>query len=191
MVDGSGRRELLVSKGWIQAVALVVLFGFFVLGFLAYRAYSGQPPIPERVADPEGSVVFTAEDIRAGQGVFLRNGLMEYGSIFGHGAYLGPDFTDDYLRRAALSVRESYGGEGSDRAAAQTISDFKKNRYDPESGTLQLTEAQAAAFEELREHYGQFFGEPTTRYGLRPQAITDPEEVRQLTAYSASRWPSL
>jgi nitric oxide reductase subunit B len=183
MVEGSGRRELLVSKGWIQAVTLVVLFGFFVLGLLAYRAYSGQPPIPERVADPEGNVVFTGEDIRAGQGVFLRNGLMEYGSIFGHGAYLGPDFTDDYLRRAALSVRESYGGEGSDLAAAQTISDFKKNHYDPESRTLQLTEAQAAAFEELREHYGEFFGEPTTRYGLRPQAITDPGEIRQLTAY--------
>jgi len=33
-VERSGRRELLVSKGWVQAVALVVLFGFFVLGFL-------------------------------------------------------------------------------------------------------------------------------------------------------------
>ena len=57
--------------------------------------------------------------ITAGQGVFLRNGLMQYGSIFGHGAYLGPDFTADYLRRSALSVRESYGGEGSDRAASR------------------------------------------------------------------------
>jgi len=33
------KRELLVSKGWIQAVALVVLFGFFVMGFLAYRTF--------------------------------------------------------------------------------------------------------------------------------------------------------
>ena len=86
MVEGSGRRGLLVSKGWVQAVALVVVFGFFVLGLLAYRAYSGQPPMPERVVDPEGNVVFTGEDIEAGQGIFLRNGLMEYGSIFGHGA---------------------------------------------------------------------------------------------------------
>jgi nitric oxide reductase subunit B len=102
---------LLVSKGWVQAVVLVVLFGFFVLGLLAYRAYSGQPPIPDRVVDPQGNVVFSGEDVMAGQGVFLRNGLMQYGSIFGHGAYLGPDFTADYLRRSALSVRESYGGE--------------------------------------------------------------------------------
>jgi nitric oxide reductase subunit B len=183
MVGGSGRRELLVSKGWVQAVALVVLFGFFVLGLLAYRTYTGQPPIPERVVDPEGNVVYTGEEVTAGQEVFLRNGIMEYGSIFGHGAYLGPDFTADYLRRSALSVRDSYGGEGSDQAAARTVEDFKENRYDSETGTLELTAAQVAAFEELRGHYGEFFGEPSTRNGLRPEAISDPEEIRQLTAY--------
>jgi nitric oxide reductase subunit B len=185
MERASGRRELLVSKGWVQAVALVVLFGFFVLGLLAYRTYTGQPPIPERVVDPEGNVVYTGDDVTDGQEVFLRNGIMEYGSIFGHGAYLGPDFTADYLRRSALSVRDSYGGESSDRAAASTVEDFKENRYDPETGTLELTAPQAAAFEELRGHYGEFFGEPTTRNGLRPEAISDPEEIRQLTAYFA------
>ncbi|HEY6711731.1 MAG TPA: cbb3-type cytochrome c oxidase subunit I [Rubrobacter sp.] len=185
MAAGTGRRELLVSKGWVQAVALVVLFGFFVLGLLAYRAYSGQPPIPERVVDPSGRVVFTGQDVTAGQGVFLKNGLMQYGSIFGHGAYLGPDYTADYLRRSALSVRESYGGEGSDEAAVRTVEDFKENRYDPESRTLEFTGAQAVAFGELRGYYGDYFGEPTTRYGLRPEAIKDPEEIRQLTAYFA------
>ncbi len=185
MAAGTGRRELLVSKGWVQAIALVVLFGFFVLGLLAYRAYSGQPPIPERVVDPSGRVVFTGEDVTAGQGVFLKNGLMQYGSIFGHGAYLGPDYTADYLRRSALSVRESYGGEGSDEAAARTVEDFKENRYDPESRTLEFTTAQAAAFDELRGYYGDYFGEPTTRYGLRPEAIRDPGEIRRLTAYFA------
>jgi nitric oxide reductase subunit B len=185
MRAGIGRRELLVSKGWVQAVALVVLFGFFVLGLLAYRAYSGQPPIPDRVVDPSGRVVFTGEDVTAGQGVFLKNGLMQYGSIFGHGAYLGPDYTADYLRRSALSVRESYGGVDSDEAAVRTVEDFKANRYDPESRTLEFTAAQAAAFGVLRGYYGDYFGEPTTRYGLRPEAIRDPEEIRQLTAYFA------
>src|SRR5829696_999705 len=185
MRAGIGRRELLVSKGWVQAVALVVLFGFFVLGLLAYRAYSGQPPIPDRVVDPSGRVIFTGEDVTAGQGVFLKNGLMQYGSIFGHGAYLGPDYTADYLRRSALSVRESYGGEDSDVAAVSTVEDFKENRYDSESRTLEFSAAQAAAFGELRGYYEDYFGEPTTRYGLRPEAIRDPEEIRQLTSYFA------
>jgi len=38
-------------------------------------------------------VVFTADGIIAGQQVFLKHGLMDNGTIWGHGAYLGPDFT--------------------------------------------------------------------------------------------------
>ncbi len=34
-VQSSPRRELLVSRGWVQGVLLVVLLGFFVLGLLA------------------------------------------------------------------------------------------------------------------------------------------------------------
>ena len=67
----TGRREFLISKGWLQAVALVVLFGFFVLGLLAYRTYQAQPPIPERVVDGQGNVLFTGEDVSQGQQVFL------------------------------------------------------------------------------------------------------------------------
>ena len=59
-------------------------------------------------------LLFTGEDVRAGQEVFLRNGLMQFGSIFGHGGYLGPDFTADYLHRAAVDVESAYGGEGTD-----------------------------------------------------------------------------
>src|SRR6187200_3713813 len=84
-VEPSGRRELLVSKTWVQAVVLVVLFGFFVLGLLAYRTYQAKPPIPERAVDPSGAVLYTDRDIERGQEVFLNNGLMEYGSVFGHG----------------------------------------------------------------------------------------------------------
>src|SRR5437773_2764723 len=56
------KRDLLVSKAWLQAVAVVVVFGFFVLGLLAYRTYSGEAPIPGRVVDSEGRVLFTGED---------------------------------------------------------------------------------------------------------------------------------
>jgi nitric oxide reductase subunit B len=185
------RRQLLISRGWIQAVAIVMIFGFTVMGMLAYQTYTGEPPIPARVTDAAGHVLFTRSDILAGQGVFLRNGLMEYGSIFGHGAYLGPDFTADYLHRAALSVMEFYGGESSDHAKLQTVADFKNNRYDSSANTLIYTPAQVHAFEQLRSHYAEFFGEPTTKYGLRPNAIRDPEQIRQLTAFfSWSAWTS-
>ncbi len=183
------RRELLVSRGWIQATVIVFLIGFLILGVLAYRTYKADPPIPSRVVDPRGSTLFTGDDIRAGQHVFLQNGLMEYGSIFGHGAYLGPDFTADYLHRAALSVEDSYGGPQSDRARARTISDFQQNRYDPATDELTYTAAQSHAFDALERHYRSYFGDPTTQFGLKPDALADPEQVHQLTAFfSWSAW---
>jgi nitric oxide reductase subunit B len=183
------KRDLLVSKAWLQAVAIVILFGFFILGFLAYRTYTGEAPIPARVVDPAGAVLFTRDDILGGQQVFLRNGLMEYGSIFGHGAYLGPDFTADYLRRAATSVLDSHGGPQSDQARGQTIQEFKVNRYDPANDTLAFTAAQSAAYAQLENYYREFFSEPSTRNGLRPNAISDPRDAHQLTAFfSWSAW---
>ncbi len=183
------KRTLLISRTWVQVAIIVFLCGFLVLGLLAYRTYTGEPPIPARVVDSNGALLFTRADILDGQGVFLRNGLMEYGSIFGHGAYLGPDYTADYLHRAALSVRNTYGGAGSDRAQVQTVTDFKQNRYDPASDTLTFSAAQSNAFHQLREHYREYFGEPTSKYGLRPAAIADPHQITNLTAFFAwSAW---
>lgn len=188
-MSDSRKRELLVSNGWIQAIAIVLLCGFLILGMLAYRTYTDEPPIPQRVMDPSGQVIFTGADITAGQEVFLRNGLMEYGSIFGHGAYLGPDFTADYLHRAALISIDHYGGETSESAKQQTIVDFKTNRYDASTGVLIYSAAQVEAFEKLVDYYGGFFGTPTTKFGLRPSAITDPQQIQQLTAFfSWSAW---
>ena len=91
----------------------MTVFGFTVLGWLAIRAHTDAPPVPLQVVDPPGNVVFTGADMMQGQAIFLRNGLMECGSIFGHGAYLGPVFTAEIVRRAAHSVQASYGGAAS------------------------------------------------------------------------------
>ena len=57
--------------------------------------------MPARVVDEGGREIFTADDIMRGQEAFLTYGLMQFGSVYGHGAYLGPDFTADYLHRQA------------------------------------------------------------------------------------------
>jgi nitric oxide reductase subunit B len=184
-VQDTQRRGFLISRTWIQAVVLVVLCGFFILGLLAYRTYMAHPPVPDRVVDPQGRVLFTGTDVSEGQQVFLHNGLMEYGSAFGHGAYLGPDFTADYLRRASDAAKRSYGGARSDAAARRTIEDFRANRYDKATGTLTFSAAQTAAFRALVGHYSRFFSDPSTEHGLRPRAITDPTQLRRLTAFFA------
>ena len=148
--EGAGRREFLISRVWIQAVLLVVLCGFFVLGLLAYRTYMAHPPVPARVVDAERRRRSSPAATSAhGQQVFLHNGLMEYGSAFGHGAYLGPDYTADYLRRASNLVRPSFGGPaptrrrgGRSRTSARTATTRRPH-------TLTFSAAQAAAFRRL------------------------------------------
>ena len=61
-----GKRELLVSKTWLQVAGLVVVVGFFVLVLLAYRTYESDPPIPDQAVDPAGNVVYTGEHVREG-----------------------------------------------------------------------------------------------------------------------------
>ena len=113
-LEGDGQ----VSRTWVQVTALVLLGGLAILGFLGPRAYTADPPIAAQVHTPSGQVVYTGRDVIAGQKLFLRHGLIEYGSIFGHGAYLGPDFIADYLHRAALITTRVYGGTTSSTAAA-------------------------------------------------------------------------
>src|SRR5262245_37414737 len=90
--DGPSSQPL-VGKGWIQGVALVMIFGFTVMGILAYRTYTASMPLPNKVVSQSGQVLFTGAQITRGQELFQARGLQEYGSVVGHGAYLGPDFT--------------------------------------------------------------------------------------------------
>ena len=178
-----------VSRTWVQVTAMVLLCGLAILGFLGYRAYTADPPIAAQVRTPSGQVVYTGRDVIAGQKLFLRHGLMEYGSIFGHGAYLGPDFTADYLHRAALITTREYGGNTSSVARDKVVADFKTNRYDAKADTVTVSDAQAAAFAEMVTHYTDYFGPQSAKNGLLPRAITDPVQIKQLTAYFAwSAW---
>ena len=185
------KTELVISKGWVQGVALVFIFGFFVMGFLAFRTYSDSMPLPRQVVDPSGAVVYTQEDVTAGQEIFLRRGLQQYGSIMGHGAYLGPDYTAEYLRLSSEHVTEQLQASGTPDPAAATVALMRENRYDEASGVLTFTPEQVSAFDAVTQHYADFFGTPTTQYGLLPSVITDPQQIHELTAFfSWTAWAS-
>jgi len=190
--DGEAERaELNLSKGWVQGIALVMVFGFFVLGMLAVRTYTDSMPLPETVVGQDGATVYTADEVTAGQQIFLRRGLQQYGSVMGHGGYLGPDYTAEYLRRSAEHIKESVTAAGTQDPSEVTRDMLRENRYDEASGQLEFTAEQVAAFESARDYYADFFGTDSTEYGLLPNMITDPDEIHELTAFfSWTAWAS-
>src|SRR5579862_1861730 len=82
---------------WKHGLLLTLLFGFTVMIVGGVAMYRSRAPIPETVVGPGGQTLFTAQDIQQGQDLFRKRGLMDYGSVLGHGAYLGPDYTAEAL----------------------------------------------------------------------------------------------
>ena len=83
---------------WIT-LGVVVVFGFAVLGWIGTRIYQEKPPIPERVVTTDGREIVGPGEIMSGQNVWQTMGGMEIGSIWGHGSYVAPDWTADWLHR--------------------------------------------------------------------------------------------
>ena len=90
---------------WKHGLLLTLLFGFTIMivgGVLMYRS---RAPIPNRVLGPAGETLFTADDVQQGQELFRKRGLMNYGTVLGHGAYLGPDYTAEALHQMTNAMR--------------------------------------------------------------------------------------
>ena len=89
-------------KLWIAFIAVVVV-SFAVLIYYGKEIYQKAPPIPEEVVSTDGTVLFTGQNIKDGQNVWQSIGGQEVGTVWGHGAYVAPDWTADWLYRGAYS----------------------------------------------------------------------------------------
>lgn len=193
-----------LSPWWIRAVLIVMVLGFSGLITITILAYRNAPPIPERIVDAQGSILFSGDDIRDGQAVFLRYGLMANGSIWGHGAYLGPDYSAEALHRMGVDTAEAIAQHtyrqplaalaASQQAAirAETALMLKTNRYDAATATLQLTAPETAAYRQQIDYWIEYFKEPSRNGGLKRDLISDSTELRQFAAFVTwAAWASV
>ena len=174
-----------------------MIAGFSVLTLVTVLTYTNAPPISEQVVDGTGAVVFTGADIHSGQEVFLKYGLMEHGTLWGHGAYLGPDYSAEYLHRFSEVTRntiatEKYGKlfaqlspDEQSVASARTITELKKYRYDPASRTLRLSSGEVAAYRTELLEWNDYFTRKDAPPGLPANYIRNPGELKALTTYFA------
>ncbi|MGA8020534.1 MAG: nitric-oxide reductase large subunit, partial [Desulfobacterales bacterium] len=193
-----------LSPWWRRSVLLVFVVGMIGLIFMSVQAYRYAPPIPERVVDSQGTVIFDRQEIESGQEVFLKYGLMQNGTIWGHGSYLGPDFSAQYLHELSLETgqaiaRQEFGADWSALDAAQrALVDarvailLKENRYDPASKQLTFIDAEKNSFQKQLTVWTDYFKHPISNSGLPDNYIHDPGEIRQLTAFFAwTAWASV
>jgi nitric oxide reductase subunit B len=184
-----------ISPWWVRSIFIVMLIGFAVLITLTTLAYRNAPPIPDKVVDQNGSLIFTGADISEGQSVFLKYGLMDNGSVWGHGAYLGPDYSALALHmmgeKAASAAAMTQHGKplkeltAQQRAGiqAEVAVDLKTNRYDASTSTLQFTAAQVDSVQQQTRYWTDYFQHPETNGGLKKDLITDPTELKNLTQF--------
>ena len=193
-----------LSPWWRRASLITMALGFAVLILLTTKVYTDAPPIPDKVTDSDGSIVFTGEDVRNGQQVFLKYGLMDNGSIWGHGALLGLDFSAAYLHSLALHgatrLAQQRFGRPLERLAsgqravieAEVRSELKHNGYDSPTGVLAVGLGYQDWFKQQPGVWNEYFADPSRNGGLTAKTISDPVELSQLSAFVAwTAWASV
>jgi nitric oxide reductase subunit B len=193
-----------LSPWWRNTVIIILILGFSILIYLAVKTKSDAPPIPQKIVDSKNETIFTDKDILSGQEVFLKYALMENGTIWGHGAYLGPDFSAEYLHTLSTNVAGSIAEQRYNRQIAElspndkdaidseTKQILKQNRYNPNSGALLYTDIEVASYYNQIEMWKYYFSHPNINSGLPAKYITDKNEIRQLTAFFAwTAWASV
>lgn len=195
-----------LSSWWRKGIVIILFVEFAVLLWVTTGTYYRklQPPIPEKVLDNSGLVIFTGTDIQKGQQVFLKSALMNNGSIWGHGAYLGPDFSAQYLHNLAVEVSnymavEKYNIPFSDLATGQkealvglTHDFLVTNRYNAENKDLLFTEIEKKSFNEQIAYWKDYIQKSPANRGLSKVLIVDQEELKQLTSFFAwAAWASV
>ncbi len=139
------------ARWWL--LLLVLLGGFGVLGWGGRQIVQNAPPIPQHVLAADGSELVGPGQILDGQQSYLGHGGQDIGTVWGHGAYLAPDWTAKALHQWAAHTLEGLKAQGLSQAEAeaQLRAIFQANRYELSGGVLRLNALQAAAYLQTRD----------------------------------------
>ena len=182
-------------------LAIVFFASFAVLLWLGREIYLAAPPIPDVVKTQDGTTLYTGDEIRDGQRAWLAAGGQQLGTVWGHGSYVAPDWSADWLHREAVAYRDIraaklYGRTYKDLAInergavdAMVKDELRRNTYDDSSRTLTVTPERAAAITQADSHYRGLFGNDKSldalreRYAMSANALAREDERKALSAF--------
>jgi nitric oxide reductase subunit B len=172
-------------------LGLICVLSFGALGYLGWQIYLYAPPIPKQVVTTEGDVIFTGEQIQKGQQAWMAAGGQQLGTVWGHGSYVAPDWSADWLHREALALQAIRAAKLNDKdvVAVRVREEMRHNTYDEVTGAVKVSPERAQAIKQVASHYTALFGSDPELAKLREQyAMTDgtlPDQAdrQALTAF--------
>ncbi|KFX78943.1 nitric-oxide reductase large subunit [Ralstonia solanacearum] len=168
------------NHGLWRWLGLIFVLSFGALGYLGRQIYLAAPPIPQAVVTTAGDVLFTGEQVERGQQAWLSAGGQQLGTVWGHGSYVAPDWSADWLHREATALQgirahQQYGAAGPLTAPEQAAVDaavkeeMRRNTYDASRGSVTVSKERALAIREVAQHFEALFGTDPSLAELRSQ----------------------
>lgn len=158
------------KNSFLKSVLIfTILISFTVLLVGGYWIFKEMAPRPKEVRSESGEVLLTKESIIGGQSVFQKYGLMDYGTVLGQGSYMGPDYTAQALKVYTEGMQDykanelyhkpfkQLSSEEQQIVRQKVMKEMKKNRYNPVTDVLVLTDAQVYGLEKVRDYYKNVF----------------------------------
>ncbi len=183
-------------------LTILLLGSFGVLLLMGDQIYRKAPPMPEAVVTQSGDILFTAADIQKGRQVWQSMGGMQLGSIWGHGGYVAPDWSADWLHREAVALLDGWAADQFSGATFEDLTaeeqsmltgrlqaNMRPNTYDAETGRITVSDDRAEAMAAVADHYRALFGtdpdlaELREAYAMKDDTVTEPENRQALTAF--------
>lgn len=186
------------------ALAVVVMASFAVLGYFGWNIYHQAPPVFKQIVSQDGRIIFTQRDIQDGQNIWQSMGGQQVGSVWGHGSYVAPDWTADWIHREAefylnTWANQQYGARNYHQLnpeqfavlKARLVQLMRTNTYDPQTGILLISLLRAQAVRAVSSHYSALFGDQggaeiaglRDAYAIPANKVSNPEYRRKLDAF--------
>ncbi len=188
------------KKLWISLV-FVFVASFSVLLYYGGEIIQEKPPMPTQVVTESGTVIMTKADIIEGQNIWQRMGGHEVGSIWGHGSYVAPDWTADWLHRELVWILDTWSQDKyqttyeqlTDERQAELKATLKNiirtNTYNSDTGEIVIADIRAEAFREIGQYYSKVFGDDPELDEYREQiavpanSVVLPEDRDKMNAF--------
>lgn len=183
-----------MKKYWISFISVIVL-SFAVLGYIGIKIYQQAPPIPDKIVSSDGKIIFNTNEISEGQKIWQSMGGMELGSVWGHGSYVAPDWTADWLHRESMFILNKWSNEeyfkdfenisieNQAKLKSRLTVLMKTNTYDASSNTIVVNPTRAEAISANVNYYIELFKNGKEEYSLPKNTLTDNNKIRLLSGF--------